>query len=647
LRYMHAHVRPICRLALLICVVMTSGAAPHVSPSPDGVDAAIEQYRQRIPQILADSRIPGVSVALVDTDGVLWLQGFGQVDFNNGKPITPDTTFSIQSMSKTFTALAVMMAVQDGLVDLDKPITTYLPDFTVHSIFEDHPERRITLRHLLSHTSGLGFDAPVGNNDDWPSAGFEVHIRSISDTWLKMPVGKDYSYSNMGIDLAASIIQVVSGRPFPEYAHEKVFTPLGMTHSTYDVATILADPDRAIGHAVGFDRVPVEVPMMGAGGVYTSASDLGRFLQFMLSRGRVNGTQVLRADLVDEMMTVPFDVNNTRHGDPYALGVSWYLDTAHQIWYPNHGGGGFGFITFMAWYPDLGLGVAMLTNSSAHDWGVRLPLDIVAAVIDSQDTIYHARLQRASHIPWYLQRGRYTPVSTAATVMDKALPMTDEARQRWASYAGWYAETAWGVDGTVYHFYLQDGLPRITEQGTEQLDEQLYEVQLGLFFDDGGNTYNLRGPVLRVHNYAVHAVSPRLGSWQVMVLAACGLIFLLALLGWPIYALVQRRNGPVPLLPGLLGMAAGVVGFVGLALLYVYPALSYTGPLRGRQVMQLWQQVVLLAPPLTAVLAVPLVALAGWCWLRRSEPRGARVFLTLVTVATVACSAFWRAWGWL
>jgi len=391
----------------------------------------------------------------------------------------------------------------------------------------------------------------------------------------------------------------------------------------------------------------VEVPMMGAGGVYTTAADLGLFLQFMLKGGRVNSMQVLRADLVDEMMTVPFDVNNTHHGDPYALGVSWYLDTSHQIWYPNHGGGGFGFISFMAWYPELGLGVAVLTNSSAHVWGVRLPLDIAAGVIDSPDTIYHARLQSASHIPWYVRVSKYSPVSTTATVMDKALPMTDEARQRWASYAGWYAETAWGVDGTIYRFYLQDGLPRITKQGTGQLDEQLYEVQPGLFFDASGNTYDLRGPVLQMHNYAVHAVSPRLGSWQVAVLAACALIFLLALLGWPIYALVQRRQGRAPLLPGLLGMAAGVAGLVGLVLLYIYPALPYTGPLGGRQVLQLWQQVVLLAPLLTAVLAVPLVALAGWSWLRRSGPRGARIFLTLVTVATVACSAFWWAWGWL
>ena len=111
-------------------------------------------------------------------------------------------------------------------------------------------------------------------------------------------------------------------------------------------------------------------------------------------------------------------------------------------------------------------------------------------------------------------------------------------------------------------------------------------------------------------------------------------------MGWPSTCVMMSS----PLMPAL---AAGVAGIIGLALLYVYPALAYTGPPGGRQVMPFWQQVALLAPLLTAALAVPLVALAGWYWLCRSGPRGARVFLTLVSVATVACSAFWWAWGWL
>jgi CubicO group peptidase (beta-lactamase class C family) len=137
------------------------------APSPadgDGAAAVIARYQARIPQLIAEQDIPGLAVALVDGDRVLWTEGFGRTDQDDTAPVTVDTIFSVQSMSKLFTATAVMRAVQSDRLDLDKPITTYLPDFTVHSAFEEHPERKITLRMLLSHTAGLTHEAPIGNN---------------------------------------------------------------------------------------------------------------------------------------------------------------------------------------------------------------------------------------------------------------------------------------------------------------------------------------------------------------------------------------------------------------------------------------------------------------------------------------------------
>ena len=97
---------------------------------------------------------------------MLWAEGFGCTDWNCRTPVTADTPFSIQSMTKSFTAVAVLLAVQDGLLDLDAPISTYLPDFTVNSIFDERPQDLITLRMLLSHTAGFTHEAPVGNNYD-------------------------------------------------------------------------------------------------------------------------------------------------------------------------------------------------------------------------------------------------------------------------------------------------------------------------------------------------------------------------------------------------------------------------------------------------------------------------------------------------
>ena len=160
---------------------------------------------------MTEQGIPGLAVALVDADQTLWVEGFGHLDRRGSAPVTADTIFSVESMSKLFTATAVMQAVAAGRLDLDAPITTYLPEFTVHSAFEEHPERKITLRMLLSHTAGFTHEAPLGNNNDLDPGDFDAHVRSISDTWLRFPVGSGYAYSNLGIDLAGYILRARRG----------------------------------------------------------------------------------------------------------------------------------------------------------------------------------------------------------------------------------------------------------------------------------------------------------------------------------------------------------------------------------------------------------------------------------------------------
>ena len=185
-----------------------------------GMCDVFEKHRLLIPKIMTEDKVPGLSFALVDRDGILWAAGFGYTDYDLRTPVTTDTMFALCSISKTITATAVMVAVQDGLLELDVPIIEYFPQFTVNSRFEEHPEKKITLRHLLSHTSGIDHQAPVGNTGE-PSYGtLEEHVLSVSDTWLRNKVG-GYSYSTFGYDLAAYILQVQSGQPFAEYVEDK------------------------------------------------------------------------------------------------------------------------------------------------------------------------------------------------------------------------------------------------------------------------------------------------------------------------------------------------------------------------------------------------------------------------------------------
>ena len=323
----------------------------------------VEELKSKVPDWFKERDIPGMAVAVVDDEKILWQQVLGHTSRSKERLINPETIFSIQSMSKSFTALGVLMAVQDGLLDLDEPITTYLPDFTVNSPYEEHPEKKMTLRLLLAHRAGFTHEAPVGSNFDCRPHTFEEHVLSISDSWLRYPVGYRYSYSNLGIDLAGYILQVKAGMPFWEYIKIKVLEPLGMTSSTLDFEEIKKRTNRAIGHVSPKSEVPggipVDIPMIPAGAVYTNILDMAKYLRFHINKGRVNGKQLLRKELIEEMHSVQFSEMKEKAGYCLCLAKSLVSDT----YFLQHGGGGYGFITSMTMYPELKIGVVTLTNS--------------------------------------------------------------------------------------------------------------------------------------------------------------------------------------------------------------------------------------------------------------------------------------------
>ncbi len=370
-------------------------AAQNPIPAQQSIAARVAaEIRTRMPEWLKTKNTPGAAIAVVDEKSVLWQDVYGYLSRTKDKPVTPRTLFSIQSMSKSFTALGVLMAVQDGMLDLDLPISNYLPDFTVHSRFEDHPEMKMTLRHLLSHKAGFTHEAPVGGNFDSRPTTFAEHVLSISDTWLRYPVGYRYSYSNLGIDLAGHILEKKTGQPFAAYIRDKILVPLGMNDSTLDIAAILRAPDRAVGHLKPNDivagGVPVEVPMVPAGGVYTNIVDMARYLMFHINEGRVDGRPLLRDDLMRTMHTVAFPEPGQKFG--YGLGIS-VEHFGPEVSY-SHGGGGYGFGSYMVMFPGLKLGVVYMTNSEAGSQGIGWVSDVVGELIEKSTGQPSAELEK-------------------------------------------------------------------------------------------------------------------------------------------------------------------------------------------------------------------------------------------------------------
>jgi CubicO group peptidase (beta-lactamase class C family) len=346
-----------------------------------GVSRSIEELvatlDAEIPAAIARHRVPGLAIGICDAGGTRWSAGYGTTARDGGAPVTTATSFSVQSTSKLVTATAAMLAVQVGLVDLDAPIARHLPGFTVNSSFETDPVAHITLRHLLSHTAGFTHEAPVGSNYDVGDGGFDAHCASISRTWLRFPVGHHYEYSNLGIDLAGWILQAAGGAPFAEWVARELFAPLGMTRSTFDAAAIEADADRALGHWRPFERagatLPVAVPMVASGGLYTSVDDALRFVGLHL-RG---GAPLLEPELIAEQYRVPFPAAPEQ---PLGYGLGVYDDEWDGVRVHHHGGSGFGFQAQLCWLPEHGIGAVVLTNSFDHDLQNELSRRIVAHV---------------------------------------------------------------------------------------------------------------------------------------------------------------------------------------------------------------------------------------------------------------------------
>ncbi|MGH2632692.1 MAG: serine hydrolase domain-containing protein [Tepidiformaceae bacterium] len=312
------------------------------------------RLEQEVPEMLAQHGIPGLAIGVVSESDGTWTGAFGTTRRAGTEPVTTRTIFSLQSCSKTYTATAIMLAVQSGLLDLDRPVTNYLQEFTVNSAFESAPERQITLRQMLSHTAGFTHEAPIGNNFVVGGSSFEAHCRSIPATWLRFPVGHHYEYSNLGIDLAAFALERGSGLTFEEYQRRHLLGPLGLVRTTFDQRRIARDGDRAAGHSHDAKRLPVRIPMVAAGGIYASIEDACRFIQFHLRRGEA----LLTPGLLDEMYTIPLKPLGQREG--YGLGI------ADAGWFRGHSGGGFGFLSDMYWTKEAGVGAAILTNSDNH-----------------------------------------------------------------------------------------------------------------------------------------------------------------------------------------------------------------------------------------------------------------------------------------
>jgi len=409
------------------------GCVSAPPPRPERIEPGDYAYVQEYTSWLIGREmkrhdVVGLSIALVDDQRVVWAQGFGYADREKGEAAGPETLYRVGSISKLFTATAAMQLVEKGRLDIDQPLVSYLPEFSVRT--RQAPDHPVTPRLLMTHHSGLPGDFLKGMFTSDPQP-FSQVVQEVRNLFAPYPPNLIFSYSNLGLSLLGHAIQNVSGRPFADHLETSLLRPLGMNHSQF-LYQPSDSPLMSKGYRKGRETAEPGLRDLPAGGLNSSALEIGRFLQMIFAGGRVGETPLLQAETLAEMLRpqntgVALDLN-------FKVGLGWMLSGLGRVDIRNagtvahHSGGTILFHSLLIILPEQKLGVVVLANSES----ARAAVQKVGA--------------EALKLALEVKTGHKQPVPPKVETTDT--PLTPAERQR---YVGRYA--------------TQGGLAEIFEDG--------------------------------------------------------------------------------------------------------------------------------------------------------------------------------------
>lgn len=375
---------PILLAAAAASVAVTCAQqAGSVTPQfPSSHAARVEKIKAQLPEIEKvferyhnQRRAPGSAWGIVVDGELVYAKGFGVRERQSNDPVTPTTAFRIASMTKSFTAAAVLKLRDEGKLSLDDRVDKWIPEFKNYP-YPTTDTTPLRVRQLLTHGAGFPEDNPWGDRQMGES------LDSLSQ-WVKKgipfstPPDTAYEYSNYGFALAGQIVAKASGMPYRKYIEEKILAPLGMKSSSLEPSALPANT-RAVGYGLRDDAYFVidSLPhgSFGAmGGLVTTPQDLAKWVAFMLSafppRDEADNGPVKRSSLREQQRLwrtgnfaaehIGTQIRATSGGYGYGLGVSQDCRFGHIV---GHGGGLPGFGSYMMWLPEYGVGMLAMTN---------------------------------------------------------------------------------------------------------------------------------------------------------------------------------------------------------------------------------------------------------------------------------------------
>jgi len=367
-------------IALLLLVVACGQAAPPAAPPADPLIASVDSVAAAF---MKDAGVPGLAVGILRPGHPNIEKGYGVTRLGSDTGATDRTVYHMASISKPFVATGVMQLVEAGKVELDAPLTRYITWFRM----KDPRASSITVRQLLTHVSGM----PDVTDYDWEhpqydAGALERYIRGLADSSLSAAPGAKWDYSNIGFEVLAELIAVVSGQEFESYVREHILVPTGMTHSTM-LMTDIDSTKLAWGHTRSDSGVvsqtsayPYNRRHAASSTMHSDAHDMLRWARINMNRGELDGRRILKTETYDQLWASQRDMfealkeRATRAGVPlpyesFHQGLSWFVIgwKGHRL--INHSGGDRGFRTDLFIAPDDSVAVVVMANQERADVG--------------------------------------------------------------------------------------------------------------------------------------------------------------------------------------------------------------------------------------------------------------------------------------
>jgi len=302
------------------------GLAENLAPDPQ-----IERYRALIRKGIADHKLTGVSAALVKEGKLAWAEGFGLADRERGVAMTEDTIVGIGSVTKTFTALALMQLHAQGQIDIDQPIAAYVPELHIGARGADLAQ--VTVRSIMNHTSGLPSD--VFKNTGLETGDYTSVIGLLNETQLAAWPQTIGLYSNIGYSVLGNVIRNVSGQAYPDYVRARILEPLGMVRSGFVTDSALP-PRTQLYYQDGRRTPPLELRDQPAGGMYSDVSDMARYAIAMMEAWRGSaGLPIIDPTSIQTMFRLS---NADIRVETNKKGLGWFMFQAGDAFAMYHAG---------------------------------------------------------------------------------------------------------------------------------------------------------------------------------------------------------------------------------------------------------------------------------------------------------------------